>query len=299
MVAQIVNQRIQSSKITSFTVEGKTFDVTTFTDSTNQPTLYDLDNINIYTQTGQKVALSDIATISRSDSYESINRTNQSRTMTISANLNNRSLGRVVSDMEKALENYKLPDGYTISFGGESEQMKEAFSSLLLALILSIALVYMVMASQFESLLSPFIIMFTVPLAFIGALIALYLFNVSISIPAMIGFVVLTGIIVNNGIVLVDLINRLKSEGKSTYDAILIAGPTRLQPILMTALTTILGLLPMALGIGEGAELQLPLAVTVCGGLIFATALTLIVVPVVYSSLDNIKNKLINIFKRK
>ena len=157
----------------------------------------------------------------------------------------------------------------------------------------------MVMASQFESLLSPFIIMFTVPLAFIGALIALYLFNVSISIPAMIGFVVLTGIIVNNGIVLVDLINRLKSEGKSTYDAILIAGPTRLQPILMTALTTILGLLPMALGIGEGAELQLPLAVTVCGGLIFATALTLIVVPVVYSSLDNIKNKLINIFKRK
>ena len=299
MVAQIVNQRIQSSKITSFTVEGKTFDVTSFTDSTNQPTLYDLDNINIYTQTGQKVALSDIATISRSDSYESINRTNQSRTMTISANLNNRSLGRVVSDMEKALENYKLPDGYTISFGGESEQMKEAFSSLLLALILSIALVYMVMASQFESLLSPFIIMFTVPLAFIGALIALYLFNVSISIPAMIGFVVLTGIIVNNGIVLVDLINRLKSEGKSTYDAILIAGPTRLQPILMTALTTILGLLPMALGIGEGAELQLPLAVTVCGGLIFATALTLIVVPVVYSSLDNIKNKLINIFKRK
>ena len=201
--------------------------------------------------------------------------------------------------MEKALENYKLPDGYTISFGGESEQMKEAFSSLLLALILSIALVYMVMASQFESLLSPFIIMFTVPLAFIGALIALYLFNVSISIPAMIGFVVLTGIIVNNGIVLVDLINRLKSEGKSTYDAILIAGPTRLQPILMTALTTILGLLPMALGIGEGAELQLPLAVTVCGGLIFATALTLIVVPVVYSSLDNIKNKLISIFKRK
>lgn len=292
MIAQVVNQSVISSKVTSFTVEGKTYDVTAFNSSTNQPTLYDLDNINIFTQNGQKVALSDIATMTRSQGYESINRSNQSRTITISANLDNRSLGRVISDIEKSLKDYKLPDGYSISFGGESEQMKEAFSNLLLALVLSIALVYMVMASQFESLLSPFIIMFTVPLAFVGALIALYIFNISISIPAMIGFVVLTGIIVNNGIVLVDLINRLKTEGKSTYDAILIAGPTRLQPILMTALTTILGLLPMAMGIGEGAELQLPLAITVCGGLVFSTSLTLIVIPVVYSSLDSINVKI-------
>lgn len=294
MIAQVVNQSVINSKVTSFTVEGRTYDVTAFNSSTNQPTLYDLDNINIFTQNGQKVALSDIATMTRTQGYESINRSNQSRIMTISANLDNRSLGRVVSDMEKSLEGYKLPDGYSISFGGESEQMKEAFSNLLLALVLSIALVYMVMASQFESLLSPFIIMFTVPLAFVGALIALYIFNISISIPAMIGFVVLTGIIVNNGIVLVDLINRLKSEGKSTYDAILMAGPTRLQPILMTALTTILGLLPMAMGIGEGAELQLPLAITVCGGLVFSTSLTLIVIPVVYSSLDSIKVKIMS-----
>ncbi|MGL6106898.1 efflux RND transporter permease subunit [Romboutsia sp.] len=294
MVSQVINQNLQSSTVSSFTVEGKTYDVSIYSDDTSNPTLYNLENINIITQTGQKVPLSQIASLERGEGYHSINRTNQNRSMTISANINGRSLGEVVNDMKEELKDYKLPNGYSISFGGEVAQMNEAFSSLLLALILSIALVYMVMAAQFESLLSPFIIMFTVPLAFVGALLALFIFDIPVSIPAMIGFVVLTGIIVNNGIVLVDLINRLKSEGKSTVDAILIAGPTRLQPILMTTLTTVLGLLPMALGIGEGAELQLPLAVTVTGGLIFSTVLTLVVVPVVYYTFDRIKTKMIS-----
>lgn len=293
MVAQVVNQKLQSSKISSFTVEGKTYDVSIYSNDSSSSTLYDIENVNIFTQSGEKVPLTEIASLQRGESYHSIERKNQNRTMTISANIDNRSLGEVVDDMKKELTDLKLPNGYSISFGGEVAQMEEAFGSLFLALILSIALVYMVMAAQFESLFSPFIIMFTVPLAFIGALISLFIVNIPLSIPAMIGFVVLTGIIVNNGIVLVDLINRLKSEGKSTVDAILIAGPTRLQPILMTTLTTILGLLPMALGIGEGAELQLPLAITVTGGLLFATALTLIVVPVVYYVFDNIKTKLI------
>lgn len=293
MVAQILNQNLQNSTITSYTVEGKTYDVSIYSNNTSQPTLYNLENINIITQNGQKIPLSQIASLERVEGYHSISRTNQNRTVTVSSNINGRSLGEVVNDMKETLKDYKIPNGYSISFGGEVAQMNEAFSSLLLALILSIALVYMVMAAQFESLLSPFIIMFTVPLAFVGAIVSLFIFNISISIPAMIGFVVLTGIIVNNGIVLVDLINRLKLEGKSTVDAILIAGPIRLQPILMTTLTTVLGLLPMALGAGNGTELQLPLAVTVTGGLVFSTALTLVVIPVVYYTFDNIKAKLL------
>ena len=296
MIAQLVSQNLKGTTISNFTVEGKTFDITVYNDQSINSTLSSLKNISVFSPTGQKIPISELVEFTRGEGYSSIERKNQSRTMTVGASVNDRSLGDVVSDIEKELKNYKLPDGYTITFGGEVEQMQESFATLGLALVLAIALVYMVMAAQFESLLNPFIIMFTVPLAFVGGILALFIFNISISMPAMIGFVILTGIIVNNGIVLVDLINTLKLNGKSTKDAILIAGPTRLQPILMTTLTTVLGLLPMALGIGEGAEMQLPLAVSVTGGLIFSTLLTLIVVPVVYLKLDEIKSK---IYKNK
>lgn len=296
MVSQAIKQQLQSSKVSSFSVEGKNYDVNIYANEAKSSTLSDLLNINIFTQTNEKIELKKIATLERNEGYHSINRTNQVRTMTINANVKDKSLGKVVSDIEKSIKDYKLPNGYSISFGGEVKQMNESFSNLLLALVLAVALVYMVMAAQFESLLNPFIIMFTVPLAFVGAVLSLFILNIPISMPAMIGFVILTGIIVNNGIVLVDLINRLRLEGKPTNAAILIAGPTRLQPILMTSLTTILGLLPMTLGIGEGAEIQLPLAITVSGGLIFSTILTLVVIPVVYSFLDDTKNKLYSRF---
>lgn len=296
MIAQVVSQNLQGTKVSNFTVEGQTFDVTVYNNQDVNSTLSSLKNISVFSQTGQKVPISELVEFTRGEGYSSIERKNQSRTMTVGASVSDRSLGDVVSDIEKELKNYKLPDGYSISFGGEVEQMQESFATLGLALVLAIALVYMVMAAQFESLLNPFIIMFTVPLAFVGGILALFIFNISLSMPAMIGFVILTGIIVNNGIVLVDLINNLKESGKSTRDAILIAGPTRLQPILMTTLTTVLGLLPMALGIGEGAEMQLPLAVSVTGGLIFSTLLTLVVIPVVYLKLDEIKY---NIHKKK
>jgi len=189
------------------------------------------------------------------------------------------------------LASYPLPSGYTLSFGGEAEEMQKAFRDLLLALLLAVIFVYMIMAAQFESLLQPLIIMFTVPLGFIGAVWGLAIGKLPVSVPAMVGLIMLAGIVVNNGIVLVDYTNILKKKGYQAEEALLLAGPVRFRPIMMTALTTILGLIPMAIGSGDGAELQAPMAVAVIGGLVVATALTLIVVPVFYLSFDLIGRK--------
>jgi HAE1 family hydrophobic/amphiphilic exporter-1 len=164
--------------------------------------------------------------------------------------------------------------------------MSESFSSMLFTLAMAIFLVYLVMASQFESLVHPFVILFTIPLALIGAVLALWLTGTTVSVVVFIGLIMLAGIVVNNAIVLVDLINQLRAQGRARTEAIVEAGAARLRPILMTTMTTILGLLPMALGFGEGAEVRAPMAVTVIGGLLVSTLLTLVVIPVVYSLLD-------------
>jgi HAE1 family hydrophobic/amphiphilic exporter-1 len=164
--------------------------------------------------------------------------------------------------------------------------MQESFLSMQFALALAIFLVYLVMASQFESLIHPFVILFTIPLALVGAVLALYITGTTINIVALIGVIMLAGIVVNNAIVLVDLINQLRAQGKQRLEAIMEAGSARLRPILMTSLTTALGLLPMAVGFGEGAEVRAPMAITVIGGLLVSTFLTLVIIPVVYSLLD-------------
>jgi HAE1 family hydrophobic/amphiphilic exporter-1 len=181
-----------------------------------------------------------------------------------------------------------LPDGYSIKFEGQHRLMEEAFEELTLALILAVILVYAVMAAQFESFVYPFTIMFTVPFAAIGVVFGLLLTGRSFNVPAFMGVIMLAGIVVNNAIVLVDYINQLKSEGVSAREAIIQAGPTRLRPVLMTTLTTVLGLFPLALGIGEGAEIQAPLATVVIGGLLASTLLTLIATPVIYSLVDDV-----------
>jgi HAE1 family hydrophobic/amphiphilic exporter-1 len=164
--------------------------------------------------------------------------------------------------------------------------MQESFTSMQFALGLAIFLVYLVMASQFESLIHPLVILFTIPLALVGAVLALFVTGTTINVIAFIGIIMLAGIVVNNAIVLVDLINQLRANGMEKIEAIMEAGRARLRPILMTTLTTALGLLPMALGIGEGAEIRTPMAITVIGGLLVSTMLTLLVIPVVYSLLD-------------
>jgi HAE1 family hydrophobic/amphiphilic exporter-1 len=188
------------------------------------------------------------------------------------------------------LADVRLPYGLSMNITGQSEEMEASFRSLLFALGLAIFLVYLVMASQFESLLHPFVILFAIPLAAVGVALALWLTDTRLSVIVFIGLIMLAGIVVNNAIVLVDLINQLRERGLDRLSAIREAASLRLRPIMMTTLTTVLGLLPMALGLGEGSELRTPMAVTVIGGLLTSTFLTLVVVPVMYSLLDRRKD---------
>ena len=179
-----------------------------------------------------------------------------------------------------------MPDDFTFDLAGQNKEMETSLNSLMLALALAIFLVYIVMASQFESFLHPFIIIFTIPLASIGVFIFLYLFNIPASVVVFLGGIMLAGIVVNNAIVLVDYINQLRERGMEKIEAIVSAGKVRLRPIIMTTATTALGLLPMAIGMGDGAEIRTPMAITVIIGLLTSTILTLVVIPTVYSVLD-------------
>lgn len=293
-IAQTVQGSFRGIKIDQISMDDKNYDIVVSSNISEDATYSDLENITIATMSGSRIPLSDIAKIERGKGYNEVAREDNMRVVTVSAGVDGLSLGEAVKSVKANLDSYEVPSGYKIQYGGEVEQMVEAFSQMALALIIAILLVYMVMAAQFESLLNPFIIMFTIPLAFVGAIALLFITGVNLGLTALIGFIMLSGIIVNNGIVLIDYINRLKKEGKSTREAILETGPIRLQPILMTALTTIMGLIPMAVGIGEGAELQLPLALTVIGGLAFSTLLTLIVIPVIYAVLDSLSMRFKN-----
>ena len=184
-----------------------------------------------------------------------------------------------------------LPSGYFIEFGGQYEDMQEAFVIMAAAFALAILLVYMIMASQFESFRHPFVIMFTIPLALFGVVVALLVSGKPISLPVLIGFIMLGGIAVNNGIVMVDYINQLKRRGVEKREAIHQACTVRLRPVLITAFTTILGMLPMALSTSQGSEMRAPMAITVVGGLIATTLLTLFVIPIMYSLLDRVSFK--------
>jgi HAE1 family hydrophobic/amphiphilic exporter-1 len=194
--------------------------------------------------------------------------------------------GSVGGDIKDLIAEMDIPDGYMVEVSGEYDDIMDAFRSLFLSLLLGVVLIYMIMASQFESFKYPFIILFTIPLAFTGSFIGLFITGTTLSITSVLGFLVLSGVVVNNGIVLVDYINKLKDSGMGTTEAIMEAGPVRLRPILMTALTTILALLPSAIGYGEGAEMMRPLGISVIGGLIMSTFLTLLVVPSIYYIFD-------------
>ena len=236
--------------------------------------------------TEYEVALSDIATFSVSETMQSISRSLQRRYVAVSGEVSDGyNVTLVTAEAERALSDYVPPDGVRYEFDGENETILSAMNDLLLMLVLGIVIVYLIMVAQFQSLLSPFIVMMTIPLAFTGGLLALVITGFEVSIVAMIGFVLLVGVIVNNGIVLIDCMNRLRLDGMERREAIVAACSIRLRPVLMTALTTILGLVPLGLGWGMGASLVQPVAVVSIGGLTYATFMTLFVVPVVYDSL--------------
>ncbi len=232
------------------------------------------------------VPLNAVAQVRLDEGPSEIRRIDQQRVALVTANLTGIDLGSVARDIQNRLTGLPLPDDFSIDLGGQYREMNTASRSMLLAIAMAVFLVYLVMASQFESLLHPFIVMFSFLLALSGVLVALYLLDITISVVVLIGIIMLAGIVVNNAIVLVDYINRLRKRGEDRISAVITAGRVRLRPILMTTATTVLGLLPLALGIGEGAEIRTPLAVTVIAGLISSTVLTLIVIPVVYTLLD-------------
>jgi HAE1 family hydrophobic/amphiphilic exporter-1 len=215
-----------------------------------------------------------------------IHRIGQQRSAVVTANLEGRDLASAARDIEATLASMSLPPNARVALAGQNRELAESFGSLRFALLLAIFLVYLVMASQFESLLHPFVVMFSMPLGVIGVVFALGITWSPVSIMVLIGLVILAGIVVNNAIVLVDYARELQRRGMSKIDALAEAGSVRMRPILMTTLTTVLGLVPMAIGGGEGAELSVPLAITLMGGLMFATVLTLFVIPVVYAVMD-------------
>ncbi|MDE5866181.1 MAG: efflux RND transporter permease subunit, partial [Lachnospiraceae bacterium] len=233
--------------------------------------------------TKEKVKLSDIATFEITEAPKSVNRIDQTRYIAVSAAIaDGYNVGFVSNDVEAALKDYAMPAGYSYTMSGENESITDAMEQVYLMLILAIIFMYLIMVAQFQSLLSPFIILFTIPLAFTGGLLGLYISGSEVSVIALIGFVMLSGIIVNNGIVLVDYVNQLREGGMEKREAILKAGRTRMRPVMMTALTTILALSTMAFSNDMGADMSKPMSVVTIGGLVYGTLLTLIVIPCIY-----------------
>ncbi len=258
----------------------------------------ELYRIRLKTPAGGMVPLGSVASFKKGKGPSEIKRLGQERTIIVSANVINRKISDVVADVEKMLKTMKFESGYFVKLAGESEEMRKSFNSLRFALILSIIMVYMIMAAQFESMTQPLIILFTVPLSLIGVLLAWFATNTSVSVVALLGVIMLGGIVVNNGIVLIDYTNILMRRGKNVMDAVVEASLARLRPIIMTALTTVLGLFPMALAIGRGAELRAPLAISVMGGLLVATFLTLVVIPSIFVLESEIRGKVARFFSK-
>ncbi len=287
-IASAVKSNINGKVATRYKYEGSEIDIVVKGEDTFRESISNLEQVPINTPVGAVIPLGQVAETKIERQPNSINREDQVRTVTVTSQIVDRDLKTISDEVQIKLDNYDMPRGYTYEFGGENEELTEAFSDLFLALILAVVLVFMILASQFESLLHPFTIMLSVPIAFAGGALGLFLTGETLSVPGLIGFIILAGIVVNNAIVLVDYINTRRQDGEERNEAIKNAGPIRLRPILMTTLTTVLGLFPLALGIGEGAEIQAPLAISVIGGLLLSTLLTLVFVPVIYTIMDDL-----------
>ncbi len=285
-IANSVVANVRGELATRHTWRDKKIDVLVRSVDTRQSSIDEIRHLIVNPLSERPVTLDAVADVTVSTGPSEIRRTAQDRVAIISANLAYGDLGAAASEANGIVSGIPMPAGISAIVSGQSEEMQDSFKSMQFALALAVFLVYLVMASQFESLIHPLVILFTIPLALVGAVLALFITGTTVNIVAFIGVIMLAGIVVNNAIVLVDLINQLRSQGKERMPAILEAGTARLRPILMTSLTTTLGLLPMAMGFGEGSEVRTPMAITVIGGLTVSTLLTLVVIPVVYSLMD-------------
>ncbi|MFH1782200.1 MAG: efflux RND transporter permease subunit, partial [Candidatus Omnitrophota bacterium] len=295
VISQTAHAAIKGSVATKFKEEGMEIDIKVRLREEDRKKLSQVRNVLVHSPLEIEVPLSEVAYITQGVGPSEIKRLDQQRVILVTANISDRPLSKVIMDVESLIKEIEIEElggigslqaaekDLTLTLSGESQQMGESFGSLRFALILSILLVYMIMASQFESLWQPFVIMFTVPLSLIGVFMALFITNTPLSVVVMLGIIILGGIVVNNGIILIDGINSLVKNGASIFEAAIESGKSRLRPILMTTMTTVLGLLPLALGISEGAKLQSPMAIAVMGGLVVSTMLTLFVVPCIYT----------------
>lgn len=284
---------------TMYRESGQEMDVKLLYPEDERRTISDLEDLKVQSPTGATLSLSEIATFKESQGPVTLSRQNQQPQINVSSDIVDRDLNSIANDVEKKMEEMDLPEGYTYSMSGEAEDMIKSFSDLALALVFSIFLVYAVMAVQFENFLFPFIIMFSMPATIIGIVLGHFVMGISFSIPGFIGIIMLAGIVVNNSIILVDYIQILRRQGMDRYEAILEAGRSRLRPILMTTLTTVLAMVPLGLAIGEGAEMQQPLAVTIIFGLTVSSIFTLLLIPVVYTLFDDLTAKITGRNKRK
>ncbi|GAA5415829.1 swarming motility protein SwrC [Paraliobacillus ryukyuensis] len=297
-VTSQVQTHFTGQTVMQYRENGDDIDVRLTYPDNKKDTISDLKTLMIQNQQGTSVPLETIATFKQEQAPATLTRQNQQQQVNITSDVVGNDLGSVQTAIEEKLDSMTLPEGYTTSIGGQAEDMVEAFSDLGLALVLSIFLVYAVMAVQFENFLFPFIIMFSMPATVVGIFGGLFITNTPLSITAFIGIIMLAGIVVNNAIVLVDYINILRERGMSRYEAILEAGTSRMRPILMTTLTTILAMVPLGLGIGEGAEMQQPMAITVIFGLTVSSIFTLLLIPVIYTYFDDLSEKIKGLFKK-
>lgn len=291
-IASEVNNAMQGKVATRYKVEGEEIDVRVRYIPEGHDNIDYLSNLTILTPSGAVVRLGQVATFEMAQGPIQINRIDQVRRADISGYLLNRDLKSVMDDIQKQVDKINLPAGYTVEYGGENQDMMETFTNLALALLLAIILVYAVMAIQYESFFDPFVIMFSVPTAFIGVVLGLLLTGRSFSVPAFIGVIMLVGVVVSNAIVFVDYLKQMREKGMERNAAIIETGRVRLRPILMTAFATILAMIPLSLGISRGGEFQAPLATVVIGGLLVSTLVTLVLVPVIYSIFDDWGQKL-------
>jgi hydrophobic/amphiphilic exporter-1 (mainly G- bacteria), HAE1 family len=285
-IADQVVRKIRGEVATRYSYRDRKIDVLVRATEADRSSVEDIRNLIVNPLSERPVTLDAVAEVIATEGPSEINRSDQERVAIVSANLAFGDLGSAVAEVERMLRERPLAAGVDVRIGGQSEELKASVNSLIFALSLAIFLVYLVMASQFESLLHPFVIMFTIPLAAVGAVLALKLSGNALSVVVFIGLILLVGIVVKNAIVLIDRINQLREEGVTKRAAIAQAAESRLRPIIMTTLTTLLGFAPLAFGGGEGAEVRAPMAITVIGGLLVSTLLTLVVIPIVYDLMD-------------
>jgi HAE1 family hydrophobic/amphiphilic exporter-1 len=283
LVSTAVRNRVAGMTATQLRESGDEYDIIVRYDRSSTSTLTDIGNIGVPNMAGKIIRLGEIAQIKEYWAPPSIDRKRKERIVTVSFTPYKRSLTELQAEIQKAIDETNLPAGVMVQISGAIQEQAESFMDIAFLMVVSLILVYLIMASQFESLKMPLIIMFSIPFAFSGVAIALFITNTSLSVISGIGAVMLIGIVVKNAIVLVDFINLMRERGNELYEAIALSGRSRLRPVVMTSATTILGMLPLAMSSGAGSELWSPMGIAVIGGLVFSTIVTLILVPVVYA----------------